>query len=53
MAADSTKRAEASKSQVHRDIEIYTPERQAEFLLNNALTATDYETAVAQVRDGC
>lgn len=32
-------------------IEIYTPERKAEFLLNNAITPEDYATAVNQVRE--
>jgi len=32
-------------------IEIYTPERKAEFLLNNAITPEDYATAVEQVRE--
>jgi AbrB family looped-hinge helix DNA binding protein len=32
-------------------IEIYTPERRAEFLLNNAITADDYAAAVGQVRE--
>ena len=32
-------------------IEIYTPERKAEFLLNNAITPDDYATAVNQVRE--
>ena len=31
-------------------IEIYTPERKAEFLLNNAVTAEDYAWAVREVR---
>jgi len=31
-------------------IEIYTPERKAEFLLNNAITREDYEWAVKEVR---
>ena len=31
-------------------IEIYTPERKAEFLLNNAITPEDYEWAVKEVR---
>lgn len=31
-------------------IEIYTPERKAEFLLNNAITPEDYEWAVNEVR---
>jgi len=31
-------------------IEIYTPERKAEFLLNNAITRKDYEWAVKEVR---
>jgi AbrB family looped-hinge helix DNA binding protein len=32
------------------EVEIYTPERMAEFFLNNAIDATDYEWAVAEVR---
>lgn len=32
------------------DIEIYTPERKAEFFLNNALDAEDYAWAVSKVR---
>ena len=32
-------------------VEIYTPERRAEFLLNNAVNATDYREAVRAVRD--
>ena len=32
-------------------VETYTPERKAEFLLNNAVTPEDYEEAVKQVRD--
>ncbi len=31
-------------------VEIYTPERKAEFLLNNAITAKDYATALREVR---
>jgi AbrB family looped-hinge helix DNA binding protein len=31
-------------------IEIYTPERKAEFLLNNAVTPEDYAWAVKEVR---
>jgi bifunctional DNA-binding transcriptional regulator/antitoxin component of YhaV-PrlF toxin-antitoxin module len=31
-------------------LEIYTPERKAEFLLNNAITPEDYEWAVKEVR---
>jgi AbrB family looped-hinge helix DNA binding protein len=31
-------------------IEIYTPERKAEFLLNNAITLKDYAWAVKEVR---
>ncbi|MCU0305472.1 MAG: AbrB/MazE/SpoVT family DNA-binding domain-containing protein [Thermoanaerobaculales bacterium] len=31
-------------------VEIYTPERRAEFLLNNAIDADDYRSAVAEVR---
>ena len=32
-------------------VEIYTPERKAEFLLNNAVTRDDYERAVKVVRE--
>jgi AbrB family looped-hinge helix DNA binding protein len=32
-------------------IEIYTPERKAEFLLNNAITPEDYTIAVEKVRE--
>ena len=31
-------------------LEIYTPERKAEFLLNNAITPEDYSWAVKEVR---
>jgi AbrB family looped-hinge helix DNA binding protein len=31
-------------------LEIYTPERKAEFLLNNAVTLGDYKWAVKEVR---
>jgi bifunctional DNA-binding transcriptional regulator/antitoxin component of YhaV-PrlF toxin-antitoxin module len=31
-------------------LEIYTPERKAEFLLNNTITPEDYEWAVKEVR---
>ena len=31
-------------------LEIYTPERKAEFLLSNAITAEDYEWATKEVR---
>ena len=31
-------------------VEIYTPERKAEFLLSNAVDAKDYRTAVAEVK---
>jgi bifunctional DNA-binding transcriptional regulator/antitoxin component of YhaV-PrlF toxin-antitoxin module len=31
-------------------VEIYTPERIAEFLLNNAIDASDYEKALGEVR---
>jgi hypothetical protein len=31
-------------------VEIYSPERKAEFLLNNAVTKTDYRWAVEEVR---
>ena len=32
-------------------VETYTPERQAEFLLNNAVNEEDYARAVAEVRE--
>ena len=32
-------------------VETYTPERVAEFLLNNAVDAEDYEEALAEVRE--
>ena len=31
-------------------VEIYTPERKAQFLLNNALTVEDYAWAVSEVK---
>jgi hypothetical protein len=31
-------------------VEIYTPERRAEFLLSNAVDAKDYQTALEEVR---
>jgi AbrB family looped-hinge helix DNA binding protein len=31
-------------------VEVYTPERKAEFLLSNAIDAQDYANAVAEVR---
>jgi len=31
-------------------VEIYSPERKAEFLLNNAITQADYDQAVKEVR---
>ena len=31
-------------------LEVYTPERKAEFLLNNAITPNDYEWAVKEVK---
>jgi AbrB family looped-hinge helix DNA binding protein len=31
-------------------VEIYTPERKAEFLLNNSVSAEDYRQALAEVR---
>ena len=31
-------------------VEIYSPERKAEFLLNNAVTQADYDQAVKEVR---
>lgn len=32
-------------------IEVYSPERKAEFLLSNAVDASDYEQALAEVRE--
>ena len=32
------------------EVEVYTPERQAEFLLNNAVTSAEYDDALAEVR---
>jgi AbrB family looped-hinge helix DNA binding protein len=32
-------------------IEIYTPERKAEFLLSNSMDAVDYRAALAEVRN--
>lgn len=32
------------------EVEVYTPERQAEFLLNNAVTAAEFDEALAEVR---
>ena len=32
------------------ETEVYTPERSAEFLLNNAVTATEFDAALAEVR---
>lgn len=32
------------------EVEVYTPERQAEFLLNNAVTAAEYDEALAEAR---
>ncbi|MHB1018095.1 MAG: AbrB/MazE/SpoVT family DNA-binding domain-containing protein [Coriobacteriia bacterium] len=32
------------------EVEVYTPERQAEFLLNNAVTPAEYDDALAEVR---
>jgi len=31
-------------------VEVYTPERRAEFLLNNAVSAADYRRARAEIR---
>ena len=33
-----------------KPVEVYTPERKAEFLLNNAVDAEDYSAAVKEVR---
>ena len=32
------------------ETEVYTPERSAEFMLNNAVTATEFDEALAEVR---
>jgi len=32
------------------EVEVYTPERQAELLLNNAVTSAEYDDALAEVR---
>jgi AbrB family looped-hinge helix DNA binding protein len=32
------------------EVETYTPERTAEFMLNNAVTAAEYDDALAEVR---
>ena len=32
------------------EVEIYTPERMAEFAINNAVTAEEYDSAVADAR---
>jgi AbrB family looped-hinge helix DNA binding protein len=32
------------------EVEVYTPERQAEFLLNNAVTGAEFDEALAEVR---
>jgi hypothetical protein len=32
------------------NVEVYTPERKAEFLLSNAINSEDYETAKEEVR---
>jgi bifunctional DNA-binding transcriptional regulator/antitoxin component of YhaV-PrlF toxin-antitoxin module len=32
------------------NVEVYTPERKAEFLLSNAIDATDYAAACAEIR---
>ena len=32
------------------EVEVYTPARQAEFLLNNAVTAAEFDEALAEVR---
>jgi hypothetical protein len=40
----------SSKDVADVPVEIYTPERQAEFLLSNAVDAEDYDAAVEEVR---
>ncbi|HEY5174115.1 MAG TPA: hypothetical protein VII95_00945 [Terriglobales bacterium] len=39
-----------SSNSADASIEIYTPERRAEFLLSNAVDAKDYQTALEEVR---
>jgi len=57
MATDTNKRDSSKRlsseppATLYSDqIEDYTPERVAEFLLNNAVIADDYATALADVR---
>jgi hypothetical protein len=55
MATETTKPSGPGKqdSPASRDaekVEAYTPERIAEFLLNNAVNAADYAAALAEVR---
>ena len=38
------------RSEIAMPVESYTDERKAEFLLNNAIDAADYEHAVKEVR---
>lgn len=40
----------SSKDLADAPVEIYTPERRAEFLLSNAVDAKDYKVAVKEVR---
>jgi AbrB family looped-hinge helix DNA binding protein len=40
----------AVRPAVAMPVEIYTPERRAEFLLSNSMDAEDYRAAVAEVR---
>jgi hypothetical protein len=40
----------AAKRDLPRPVEVYTPERKAGFLLNNAVTAEDCARAVKEVR---
>jgi hypothetical protein len=40
----------SSKDLADVPVEIYTPERKAEFLLSNAVDAEDYDAAVKEVR---
>jgi hypothetical protein len=40
----------SSKDLASAPVEIYTPERRAEFLLSNAVDAKDYDVAVEEVR---
>ena len=50
VVAEPQKRGVLIRPALVLPIEIYTPERKAQFLLSNALDAADYADAVAEVR---